>query len=172
MEKCSLSPNVYMALHSLVAEYRLDSGREYTLKVLISRICGFSNCYCKSCEQISDEFYDVDHYETKQVDMRKEDNKYIIKANWIIAILGAVIITVILIIKQDKPIMRLNDFYFGYFSCLITFMIYQDLNGKELYIKKVNDYWMDTSPWFWVVAYLIRLFWWIFLNLKNNKREQ
>jgi len=67
--------------------------------------------------------------------------------------------------------MRLNDFYLGYFSCLITFMIYQDLNGKELYIKKVNDYWMDTSPWFWVVAYLIGLFWWIFLDLKNNKRE-
>lgn len=63
MEKCNLSPNIYMVMHSLVAEYRRDSGRNESLKILISHACGYSNCYCKSCEQISNEFYDINHYE-------------------------------------------------------------------------------------------------------------
>ena len=62
-EKCNLSPNVYMALHSLIAEYKTQGSRGYAIKLLISRVCGYSNCYCKTCQGIAKEFYDVDHYE-------------------------------------------------------------------------------------------------------------
>lgn len=63
MDKCTLTPNIYMALHSLISEYKTPNARSYALRILISRVCGYSNCYCKKCNEISEEFYDINHYE-------------------------------------------------------------------------------------------------------------
>ena len=75
-ERCSLTPNLYMALNSLVAEIETANGRPYAkaeaLKRAISRICGFSDCYCDNCNYIAKKYYDVDHYEDVQTVPREE----------------------------------------------------------------------------------------------------
>lgn len=49
----------------------------------------------------------------------------------------------------------MNNFWFGWFSCWIANNIYQDMNGKELYIKKINEYWMDTDYYVWIILWVI-----------------
>lgn len=49
----------------------------------------------------------------------------------------------------------MNKFWLGWFSAFMAQMIYQDMNGKELYLKKVNENWMNTDYYVWIIIWVI-----------------
>lgn len=61
-----------------------------------------------------------------------------------------------------------REFYLGYFSCFCLTSMYQDMQGKELYLKTVNDYWMNTSPWLWLAILITGWVFYIYLILKRG----
>jgi len=61
-----------------------------------------------------------------------------------------------------------REFYFGWFSCFIVSQVHMDMMGKTKYLKKVNEYWMDTSVWMWIVVWLVGFLFFIYLEIKKR----
>lgn len=59
--KCALNANLYMVIHSLRALYENTSisreNRSIYMRTL-SRMIGTSNCYCETCQDLSERFFD------------------------------------------------------------------------------------------------------------------
>lgn len=45
--------------------------------------------------------------------------------------------------------------------------LYQDMMGKELYIKRVSEFWMPTTPWMWIAIYLVGFFVFVYVEIKE-----
>lgn len=44
-------------------------------------------------------------------------------------------------------------FWFGFFTHYCFANLQQDALGKEKYLKLANEYWIDSSIWFWLAVY-------------------
>lgn len=65
-----------------------------------------------------------------------------------------------------------RDFYFGYFTCFVVTQFYMDMKGKELYLKTVEDYWMDTSPYIWAAVWFLGFVFYTFIEVREKLRSR
>lgn len=61
-----------------------------------------------------------------------------------------------------------KDFYFGYFCCFIFSQIHMDMMGKEQYIKRVNEFWMNTNIYMWIGFWFIGFAIWFTYEKKQT----
>jgi hypothetical protein len=65
-----------------------------------------------------------------------------------------------------------RDFWFGYFSYFCFSNAYMDMLGKETYLKKIDEYWMDTTPWLWLSIFFIGFIVYAFLEIKITYEKE
>lgn len=49
----------------------------------------------------------------------------------------------------------MKDFYFGAFTTICALSAYQDMLGKEKYLERVNELWIDTSVYMWLAFWFL-----------------
>ena len=48
-----------------------------------------------------------------------------------------------------------KSFMFGFFTCFVFSQVHMDMMGKALYLKRVDEFWMNTSPYLWLFIWLV-----------------
>jgi hypothetical protein len=49
----------------------------------------------------------------------------------------------------------MKQFYYGFFTYHCGLSMYSDMMGKRLFLKHVDETWMDTSPWLWLAIWCV-----------------
>jgi hypothetical protein len=60
-----------------------------------------------------------------------------------------------------------KDILIGYWSCYCGMNFYQDLCGKQEYIRRVDLLWLNTPVWFWPVFGAAGLALYLYLDLRE-----